>query len=71
MYRSLNDGMAKREDYFDLGTVVQDDSELTDPFAKKQSEETEQEAGEQPVEKKKVGRPAKNDGDQGEMNLEQ
>ena len=71
VYRSLNDGMAKREDYFDLGTVEQDDSELTDPFAKKESDETEQAAGEQPAEKKKVGRPPKNDGEQAEMKLEQ
>lgn len=70
VYRSLNDGMAKREDYFDLGTVVQDDSELTDPFAKKESEEAEQAGNGQPVEKKKPGRPKKNDGEQTEMKLE-
>lgn len=66
VYRSLNDGMAKREDYFDLGTVTQDDSELTDPFAK-----NENQAEEQPAEKKKPGRPQKNDGEQTEMKLEQ
>ena len=71
VYRSLKDGMAKREDYFDLGTVTQDDSELTDPFAKTDSESSEQAADEQPAEKKKVGRPPKNDGEQVEMKLEQ
>ena len=68
VYRSLNDGMAKREDYFDLGTVEQDDSELTDPFAKKESEETEPVA-EDVKEKKKPGRPPKNDG-QTEMKMD-
>ena len=71
VYRSLNDGMAKREDYFDLGTVEQDDSELTDPFAKKESEETQPVEEEKPAEKKKVGRPPKNEGEQTEMKLEQ
>lgn len=55
VFRSLNDGMAKREDYFEIqsdGT----DWELTDPFAKK----TESVA-EPPIdkEKKKPGRPPK------------
>lgn len=68
VYRSLNDGMAKREDYFDLGTVEQDDSELTDPFAKKDGEETEP-VTEDVKEKKKPGRPTKNDG-QTEMKME-
>lgn len=71
VYRSLNDGMAKREDYFDLGTVEQDDSELTDPFAKKESEETQPAEEEKTAEKKKPGRPPKKDGEQAEMNLEQ
>lgn len=71
VYRSLKDGMAKREDYFDLGTVTQDDSELTDPFAKTEDKLAEQVAEEQPAEKKKVGRPPKNDGEQVEMKLEQ
>lgn len=34
VYRSLHDGMAKREDYFELA-VPADSSEVTDPFAEK------------------------------------
>lgn len=34
VYRSLHDGMAKREDYFEL-SVPADPSEVTDPFAEK------------------------------------
>ena len=45
--------------------------EITDPFAKKAESEVEIVAEEVPAEKKKVGRPPKNDGEQTEMKLEQ
>lgn len=38
VFRSLKDGMAKREDYFDIA-VSADESELTDPFAEKEKKE--------------------------------
>lgn len=33
VYRTLRDGMAKREDYFEIGLPVTDNSEISDPFS--------------------------------------
>ena len=33
VYRALRDGMAKREDYFEIGLPVTDNSEISDPFS--------------------------------------
>ena len=37
MYKSLRDGMAKREDYFEISAPA-DKEELADPFEKKKKE---------------------------------
>ena len=42
VYRTLRDGMAKREDYFEIGLPVTDNSEISDPFS---GGEKKQEAG--------------------------
>ena len=42
VYRALRDGMAKREDYFEIGLPVTDNSEISDPFS---GGEKKQEAG--------------------------
>ncbi len=39
VYRSLNDGMAKREDYFDLGAGEVDNSDILNPFEKEENNE--------------------------------
>lgn len=39
VFRSLKDGMAKREDYFDISPEV-DDGEIKDPFKEKEEKET-------------------------------
>ncbi|MBQ8803446.1 MAG: hypothetical protein IJZ53_07435 [Tyzzerella sp.] len=44
IYRSLHDGMAKREDYFELAVPVES-SEVTDPFATEKNAEKEEKTG--------------------------
>lgn len=50
VYRSLNDGMAKREDYFDIAPPV-DEAEVKDPF-KEGKEDDKQEGKQQPTDSK-------------------
>lgn len=40
VYRSLRDGMSKREDYFEIALPVKD-TEITNPFEKKQEDNTD------------------------------
>lgn len=45
VYRSLRDGMAKREDYFDI-SIPEEVSEVTDPFNSKSEQKKEEKDGE-------------------------
>lgn len=71
MQTAFDNDMAVIDDSGDTkyvdGTSTED--EITDPFAKKEGEEAGQAAEEKPAEKKKPGRPPKNDG-QTEMKME-
>lgn len=44
VYRSLRDGMAKREDYFEIA-LPEEDAEITDPFAGKDGKKEEKKDG--------------------------
>ena len=44
VYRSLRDGMAKREDYFDI-SLPDEESEVTDPFSVKVEQKKEEKDG--------------------------
>lgn len=59
VFRSLKDGMAKREDYFEV-TPIADESEITNPFEQEESEEKTKK-GKKTVEK---------DGEQAELDLD-
>lgn len=56
VYKSLEDGMAKREDYFDIALEA-DDSEITDPFAGK-SEKTGKGKGKKTEPRQEMPAPA-------------